>query len=874
MINPDGDDGNHGRQVLLRVAAQSGGPVLLEKSYTVADLCRGSTYFASMLCGGFRESTLGVTTPVVVVLPLPWRAPLDLATVLDSVAGVDGPLTLDVALAYWTTLVYLGADACLADCVETCNESTNVWPVYRAHCSKCFARRRASWPLLFWWLSLDIKLMPDADLVLAIYARRIIDGDDNGTYSTRPRGVDKPTRLAHPSTTVFDRQRLWGLADLHPDPERECDGYYDCHEEADTMKWAAVLAQRHAEYGGALVCAFDQTTKRIVAIVDRGAPSSRTTCFDDVCIEGGQTRKSASMALASLALATALKDWADAIGPASPYTSRPYHLSMCDLLDRQWKDRLLVLPAVVDDSDRWPEVRQQTDDAVIKVTVDGRSRFEAALCSAFPHAADAVLPLLGVFRAADNGGTKGAGGTGSDDGAEAMVILAGGCVVEAIQHDSLRAHLDDSDIDVWIIGKSDVQRKAAFRHTVESLFASLPRHTATVRGSIVTFAIGTDASSSSDGVPSSSRQKVQVIYTDGVCGGDIISAFDLSHAAAYYDGTTVRATWSCAWSLVSRGTDALRDYGSPVRAVRVERARRKGFNPTLDVMALVRAQGDEDRAAIVCDQTTTTTTTTTKTAITERESARHTTTDTDALLALFEYRPIDAREYPDSDRPLLPPDQGPLGAVPLDEPIRLRMPPLRVAFKPMCWGCVSASVNRMHAPRYAHKCTCSTSVPITLDVPSAVDPEPEQSLVLLRHAADFCDRAKETDAEITRLAPSLVVGSRPAAHQPDGETPHTRISRREQQTPLIETYSNINTAKGVATRIRLDCSPRAGIINAITGTPIAGVDVGDRWVAGHIAISHIISFGYENCPRIVPSRLYAYPRALPGIVDGLDRASA
>lgn len=632
-------------QVVVCVRARADGPIVLERALPIDGLCAASRYFAALLRGGFRESVTGraidsgdgddAHSYVDIVLPLPSLAPKGLAHVIDHVAGVEPLPPVHIFLPYWPTLVYLGADACLIACTVALKAAAAFWSS-RAPC----ARR----PCLQWAEQYRPPSFIEAELVLSACAAVVVGEACAGDV------------VAPIVDALFNRSRMWSMGEMHI--PRVCAGDCWCHDEFEHLPpsapyrdWIGHHIRAYGNYGSALLGACDRALARLAAC--EPATSEVGECL-------GACARS-DPAIVSAAAMTALKYWHAAILPASEFIAAAHSLSLCDLLDPATAARLLVDVDPVgyeDHADRACDVGAGDCDApraskrrrndhdhrpvrpeAMPVVVNARGDFESALREAFPQTADAVLAVVFGRRSADD----------RDAPTAPDAVLAGGCVVDAVQREPLRARLPDSDMDVWVVGIDDAARRASFRRIVGDLAEALPRHRLTVCGSVVTLAL-----------PDVPAESVQVIFTDARCGGDVIARFDLSHAAAYYDGRTVWAMWDCAWSLVTRRTDAI--SSRRVRRARLDRAARKGFAPLEALYRLATADAPPSAHGpneVACPA------------------------DAASLLAALLYRPIDAHRYSAHARP----GADTLHTL-LDEPIYLSMPPLQIADVPRCIGCL------------------------------------------------------------------------------------------------------------------------------------------------------------------------------------------
>lgn len=811
-------------QVRVAVHARPDGPPLLQAVWPVEGLCCGSRYFAALLRGGFRESLDDDRqyAEVHVVLPLPQHAPFGLEAMLAHVAGTADQPRLGVGLLYWHTLVYLGADACLRQYADTWAKAIDVWPRQSPACA--FSPAGKSLSCRHAMTALAPVAHVDAELLLPAYARIVAGHVDVTAAADR----DRPERLLDPATTLFDRGRLWSLDEI-PQIETGCCNFEDRPDCQHVQhEWVAAWTQHYAGYRDTLIAACDRGLARLRSCREkRPSYSINDGNLLDACVDGDP-------ALLSLATATALRDWHQVVVLASPHTQRPFALSHCNLLDRVWSTRLRVRCAADAQNDTGhgspvDTVREAEEDNVretkrrrsagshMGIIVDSKASFEAALRSAFARTADVVLELV-KFLIPDtdpHGHTFTAG-----------VVLAGGCVVEAVQQEPLRAHLSDSDMDLWVVGETSRARRHAFRSIVETLFRELPDHAVTVRGSVVTFALPDAAAN---------REVVQVIYADVCSGGDVISAFDLSHAAAYYGGTSVMTTWDCVWSLVARATRPIDGAdGGLVRPMRLERATRKGFKPM-----------DAHCAAAICTDGVADNVGQDDTRKPPHVGSLY--RDADALLAAFTYRPIDAREYDE----VMTMKGAPTVAV--DDPAYWSMPPLYVPFRPECATC-----RRSHNSNWARggECTCDLSVGMRLDLPRFSGDKfvVPKWVGLTDRGAAFREQIEEADR---MLVPCRC-----------DKTDHWSGRCCRTPYPVADYNENPRCYPG---RLRLQCLPTTAVTDAITGRPVDVKSVEDRWVDGRAIFRHTVRlYNDQSMAILTAANLRVYPRCLEAIVDGLN----
>lgn len=814
-------------QVLLQIGARAEGPTLLEMVLPIDGLCQGSRYFAALLRGGFRESISDHSQrpEIRVVIPLPQCAPWGLDAVLGHVAGTADRPQLGAGLLYWPTLIYLGADACLRQYADAWKGMADVWPSHRPACPRDQSAHTLDAATA---TTTTPDPMPEPEMLLSVYARAILGDVD----TTRTSELDCGDRLQHPAAVLFERDFLWSLYNAHHVEYFNCeDCDYGCCDRV-RHEWVAAHIRRYGDYRVALLGACDRSLARLRSTLTKSLSCS-ADCLD-MCVGGDP-------ALLSLATMTALRDWHRAISPASPYTSSPYALSLCNLLDPVCAARLIVgcdtealdeddrvvndigVEGNQDPVDERQAKRRRSADAHMTVTVDSKATFEAALREAFPRAADVVLRLVGLRGVTDAYGFS----------RQAGAVLAGGCVVEAVQREPLRARLPDSDMDLWVIGEDSHSRRDSFRHIVETLFRELPDHAVTMGGSVVTFALPDTAAA---------REKVQVIYTDGCCGGDVISAFDLAHAAAYYDGETVWATWDCVWSLVSRSTEAI-GSGGIIRPVRLGHAARKGFRPT---EALVATANLADDPTVTTDDP-------------HKEPcvvATRACADADAVLAAFAYRPIDARDYDKHLSSRIPDECN----VTVDDPIYLSMPPLYMPFPALCRPC-TASRHSRRPPDEA--CTCNLALRVRLDLPRFAGDNGRLSTpkCLTERAAAFRQRIADAERVMRHDLKSSPLYR--GHNDKSWECLWESVAKCNDSNPSYRTHPGL---------LRMQCLATTTVTSALTGRPVDLKDYEDVWLDGRVAFRRVAKISRITMPVMAAAELRVYPSCLEAIVDGLNGA--
>lgn len=340
-----------------------------------------------------------------------------------------------------------------------------------------------------------------------------------------------------PRRVVFCRQRVERAAQQATDDGRADEGGDRC---AAPMR---VDLAAYVACGASLIDAAQRVLKS-----DIGASPCAVVLLDVV---------RDTLGLLAAATADAMSDWFAPLAPMRALLNAPLVLSACRVLS--------PMGALFETT------RADPAGALVPCFAPSHEAFVAALAADSPRLVDAILST----------GVLGPG-----------AVLAGGAVVNAMQSPTLRRRLDDSDVDMWIVGDDEHRRRRTFARVIGALFDALPGARVTVRGSVVTFAIGDggdNAGRDRDGTSTSGSdgfdpdggprpraiETLQVIYTDVQTAHDVIDDFDMTHACAYYDGTDVCASWACVWTVVSRMTVALPGIAPNPR--RIARAAAKGF---------------------------------------------------------------------------------------------------------------------------------------------------------------------------------------------------------------------------------------------------------------------------------------------------------
>ena len=384
-----------------------------------------------------------------------------------------------------------------------------------------------------------------------------IDGDDIDAIDPAnavPRdGEERDPLLAAPRHlpdmrhTLFDVDRIW-----HRTCAGSSDGHLQNHAGSSAKDCGAcdthsATMNAYAAYGWRVVEAADKV---------------RTTHSHRCLLANAQP------GLLSTVVATIMRDWYQPLTAASPFLASPTAFGFCNVLDSAAPARFLV--AV----DATPDNRDESDGAPPSASempcfVGDHDLFCSSLEHDFGQVWTAVQQCL------------------VECGAN--IVLAGGSVVNAMQAPFLRHHTPSSDLDLWVVGGSETARRGAFDHAVAILFDALSIERgwmARIQGSVVTFHNNSgygDGSKDGHHGPTTVAT-VQLIYTDSINAVQVIGNFDLSHACAFYDPKrrAVWASWACALAMVTRTTEPL--TGAHLKSERLDKARRKGFEPIVPSM--------------------------------------------------------------------------------------------------------------------------------------------------------------------------------------------------------------------------------------------------------------------------------------------------
>lgn len=440
-------------------------------------------------------------------------------------------ITFDHFVLVWDVFVLFGAESCLARHMRTFGDMfTGFW-----RGGDVASMRRVL------GCTTGRVVMPDPTIVIELYAMNLL----NGTTFDRIHGSSQvdfaPKRddlaglsenegkddMSHPCPALFSSSAVWHRLcacrgrgrRLSFGSRRGC-----CQHHTQRL-------QVYAAYGRALIEAPDRIRNK--------TETPRLTLAR------------AQPGLLAAATAAALRDWYEPLIPLGAFVDRPFSLGLCDVLGDRDGRRFCVRTG--SDMDTPIEPILDPSHSTASCFAENEAHFVASLASLFPVTWPIVASCL-------------------DDG-NGRVVLAGGSVVNAMQAPLLQHHTQGSDLDVWVIGRNDGERRMTFEAAVRHLFERLPHGwRALVEGSVVTFV--------PPSVDAEARtESVQIIYTDCANAGQIVSHFDLSHACALYDRAShsVKALWACVWSVVSRTTTPI--AGVLVKPERLAKARAKGFEP-------------------------------------------------------------------------------------------------------------------------------------------------------------------------------------------------------------------------------------------------------------------------------------------------------
>jgi hypothetical protein len=158
----------------------------------------------------------------------------------------------------------------------------------------------------------------------------------------------------------------------------------------------------------------------------------------------------------------------------------------------------------------------------------------------------------------------------SEEGAQ--VFIAGGSVAASMQVPPLGCILEGSDVDVWICGADEFDRRRAFARVVATIFA---RHPRCVAAGVVTFFPPPPPPATQAAWRIDRQESLQIVYTDGLSPAHVVLGFDMTHLQAFYCRRKLMCSWESLWCMACRAT-RVRD-GGPISTDRLERVQRKGF---------------------------------------------------------------------------------------------------------------------------------------------------------------------------------------------------------------------------------------------------------------------------------------------------------
>ncbi|AVK75370.1 hypothetical protein pqer_cds_948 [Pandoravirus quercus] len=529
----------------------------------VAGLCARSAYFAAMLAGGFAEADVGARGGSISV-----RLPMGRvdANALGRLAGIlDGTAqpTAADALGLSRYLLFFEAAPCLRECKEALATA------------------------LCWTPSLSPSSSPPSSTTPSPLPSQPPSQQSSSSLSLpRPVGPDPYAILALYALAVTQDDTFAHWADLQS-------GLFT----VDAV-WRALTQKDGADDGGDDTSGPQEKIDLTAyvgcgdALVEAASRVARSDVDGSPCAAILLDLVQDTPGLLAAATADAMSDWFAPLAPARALLNTPFALSACRVTS--------PMGALFETTCAHPV------GTVVPCFVPSHEAFAESLVGDSPRIVGAILS---------------AGVLGPN------AVLAGGAVVNAMQSAPLRHRLGDSDVDMWIVGDDERDRRRAFARVIGALFDALPDARVTVRGSVVTFVVDTTTpqpTASFDGVSiaqvgdtvatdmgnptdgdnhQENTETLQVIYTDVQTAHDVIDDFDLTHACAYYDGTDVCASWTCVWSVVSRVTLPL--PGVTPNPRRLARAAAKGFAsaspdvvpaPLSDVNAGPPDEGASDRA--------------------------------------------------------------------------------------------------------------------------------------------------------------------------------------------------------------------------------------------------------------------------------------
>jgi len=371
-------------------------------------------------------------------------------------------------------------------------------------------------------------------------------GSAKSQYNAQAMGVtfSAPRHLPDLRHTFFSSDHVWHRACPCTERNRESDPQgaqpFDGGHASCTAHTAAVTA--YASYGWTVIDA----AKGV-----RGAYSHR-------CLLAG-----AQPGLLSTVIAAVMRDWYQPLMASGPFLTRPTEFGFCNALDLAVASCFLIAYDTLEANAEEDDQHDQACEA--PCFVGDHDEFCASLARDFGRSWAAVERCLSACGA--------------------NLVLAGGSVVNAMQAPFLQHHEASSDLDLWIVGSNETERRSTFDRAVAIMFDTLPATDgwrARTQGSVVTFY---DAG---DGAEQQRAAAIQLIYTDRDNAVQIVGDFDLSHACAFYDPEhkAVWASWACVMAMVTRTTEPM--VGVQPQSHRLAKARVKGFEP----VGMVSAEHD------------------------------------------------------------------------------------------------------------------------------------------------------------------------------------------------------------------------------------------------------------------------------------------
>jgi len=568
----------------VRVEITSGAPgdsiVAFRCSRSV--LRDASQLFATMLDGAFAESKKVLDgKPLRVVIPPLEGAPLVIVQrACDLFRGSAQPAPCDIVLA--RTLDYVHCEVLLRELHASVGANLDLWS------RDPFQQPVADASLLFLLYGLaypescadGVHDHPTEPLTTTMprgrpaesAAAQVVADAGGPTPASDPHGGPLPASC-DPRCVLFAAARVWARAGPRDDLCESAIQLNQLQQEAeqmvnyrgDALREYAVLERNHemrvlgrmqaervhqyARLGGQLLATWHANMAAISADTHTTPRAFPTAAF--AWTFGGNCQLLAQVG------ARIMRDW------AAPLFGVDYAwgtgLSIVDAL------ALPRLPLELEDP------MGEADIGLESVLVSNRASVNDALVHLYPR----LGPLL-------------VGGGGIFERFGRNVVLAGGAVIEAVQVAELRAPASTQrkrDLDLWVIGATEQERRAALDSVVHHAFAAMPDgFECKVSGSVVTFTAlpftvddTIEERQEQEMNGQEPRESIQIIFTDMARPAQVVASFDLSHVGAYYDGTRVGMMAECLWALVSRTTRPL--PGIKPRASRLRRAHAKGFAP-------------------------------------------------------------------------------------------------------------------------------------------------------------------------------------------------------------------------------------------------------------------------------------------------------